>query len=227
MDARQPRSLLSIALTSGLRLTFRLLYHELSWTYDGVAAAVSVGRWRRWVECVLPYIESGPVLELGHGPGHLQAALARRGQATGGRTAYGLDASPQMGRQAMSRLRRLGLPAHFVTGYAQAAPFSPDSFGTVVATFPTEYIFDPHTAAEIHRLLLPGGLLIVLPSAWLEGRGPLDRLAAALTEATGQAPHWQAPLTEVYTRAGFTVEAVQVLIESSRVQLILGRKLSL
>ena len=32
-----------------MRLFFRLLYHPFAWTYDGVASAVSMGRWKRWV----------------------------------------------------------------------------------------------------------------------------------------------------------------------------------
>jgi hypothetical protein len=91
-------------LVGGLRLTLRvffyLLYHPFSWTYDGVAALVSLGRWNEWVGCAFPHLYGERILEIGHGPGHLQLTL----QAAG-KFAVGLDASFQMSRQAQRRLR--------------------------------------------------------------------------------------------------------------------------
>ena len=73
-----------------LRFFFHQLYHGFAWTYDFVAASVSIGRWRGWVLTALPYLEGPRVLELGHGPGHLQLALFESGLAP-----LGLDASRQ------------------------------------------------------------------------------------------------------------------------------------
>ena len=120
---------------SFLGLFFRLLYHPFAWTYDFVAAVVSLGRWQAWVQSVLPYLK-GRVLEIGHGPGHLQISLHAHGFL-----AVGLDESRQMSRQAASRLRRQGYPVNLARGVAQQLPFQNTSFDTIVATFPSEYIF--------------------------------------------------------------------------------------
>ena len=160
---------------------FDQLYHRFAWTYDGVAALVSLGLWQEWALAVLPYLQGPRLLELGHGPGHLQQALWQRGLQP-----VGLDASRQMGRLARRRLARY--PFQLVHSYAQNLPFSAAVFHQVVATFPTEYIAHPDTLAEIYRVLTPGGQLIILPAAWITGRRPDQRLAAWLFRTTGQAP---------------------------------------
>ena len=80
---------------------FHLLYHQFAWAYDAVSAAVSLGRWCDWGMAALPFLSGPRVLELGHGPGHLLAAMA------GGEwRVTGLDLSPQMGFLARRRLAR-------------------------------------------------------------------------------------------------------------------------
>ena len=98
-----------------IRTFFRLLYGPFAWTYDLVAWAVSFGKWIDWVRSALPFVQGEPVLELAHGPGHLQLALARQD-----RTPVGIDLSRQMGRLARRRLRRAAVPARLVRARAQA-----------------------------------------------------------------------------------------------------------
>ena len=50
-------------------------------------------------------------------------------------------------------------------GSAQHLPFDAASFDTVVSTFPSEYIYDPATIAEVERVLRSGGRLIVIEGA--------------------------------------------------------------
>jgi ubiquinone/menaquinone biosynthesis C-methylase UbiE len=82
-----------------LRLFFRLLYHQFAFTYDLVAAAVSFNHWKDWVLSVVPFIDGDRVLEIGHGPGHLQRVLLSRGLI-----AVGIDESAQMGHIAKRNL---------------------------------------------------------------------------------------------------------------------------
>lgn len=185
-------------LSSVLRVFFRLLYHSFAWSYDLVSAAVSLGRWNDWVRSVVDLLGGGPVLELGHGPGHLQVTMRQRGLQ-----AYGIDESLQMGWQARRSIRRHGGEARLARARAEGLPFPAESFGTVVATFPTEYIFAQTTLAEVMRVLKPGGSLVVLFGAWPGGKGFADRAIAWLYRITGQLP----PEPEMLERLAAPIEA--------------------
>ena len=206
-----------------LRPIFYLLYHQFAWTYDFVAAVVSLGQWKDWVLTAPPYIEGRCVLELGHGPGHLQLVLNERGIQV-----FGLDKSKYMGRQASRRLREKGFALRLSRGCAQFLPFPKTAFDTLVATFPAEYILDPRSLDEAHRVLVPGGRLVVLPLAWITGKHVLERLMAWLFRVTGEvtgAPgELPAAVKDRFTRAGFEVRKETVRLRSSTVLVIVATK---
>jgi ubiquinone/menaquinone biosynthesis C-methylase UbiE len=103
-----------------------------------------------------------------------------------------------------------------VRAWSQSLPFG-GCFDTVVATFPTEYIADPGTLAEIWRVLHPEGKLVVLPGAWIGGKSILESLARWLFKVTGQGEEIRASLWDrfkiPFERAGFRVE---VRVEETR-----------
>ena len=144
---------------------FHLLYHQFAWTYDLVAWAVSLDQWQTWVNTVIPYIQAPLVLELGHGPGHLQVALHQQGIQS-----IGLDLSKQMGRLAYRRLDKIHFRPNLVNARSQQLPFAKDNIPQIVVTFPSEYIVDPETLSEIYRVLAPGGSAVTLFYAWHAGR---------------------------------------------------------
>ena len=207
-------------LASFLRTFFKLLYHQLAWSYDWVAAIVSLGKWQNWIFTVIPFIEGPEVLEIGHGPGHLLLALSEAGIHI-----VGLDESPQMSRQAHHRILRKGINPLLTNGLAQFLPFPDSHFHQVVATFPSEYIYDPSVLAEIYRILIPGGELLVLPVAWITGQKWYDRIAANLFRVTGQSPEAYTPdiVTEVskpFQESGFIVRVEISETENSRILLL-------
>lgn len=219
-----------------LRFFFRLLYHQFAFTYDLVAATVSLGRWKDWVLSVLLFIQGARILEIGHGPGHLQRALLERNLL-----AFGLDESTQMGRLARYNLTRFlqskidkndhvgYTQINLTRGVSQTLPFPAESFDTIVSTFPSEYIFDPKTLAEAQRVLTPNGRFIILPGATIMGRGVLDRAMALLFRVTGETPPHLAEMLQARTKrpfatAGFHVEFHEVEVGSSMVFILVATK---
>ncbi len=203
-------------------LFFRLLYHPLAWSYDLVAATVSLGRWKGWVKEAIALLAGPRVLELGFGPGHMQAYLEAAGFSP-----FGLDESRQMVRQARRRLARLGQGPRLVRGMAQRLPFADESFDSVVATFPTPYITQPETLSEIERVLAPQGRLVVLMTAWITGQSPSERVMRWVFNVTGESPPENleiAKITKPYTEAGFEASVRFRELPGSRLMFILAKK---
>jgi ubiquinone/menaquinone biosynthesis C-methylase UbiE len=172
MDDPLPRKRSFSIFYGILRPVYHLLYHTFAWTYDGAAWIVSLGKWNQWIQICLPLVKGPRILELGFGPGHLQENLLERGEKP-----FGIDESRQMARQAYRRITGVHLRkktqsndyANFsglIRGVAQHLPFPVSSFSSIVATFPAPYIFYPDTLQEVYRVLIPGGKLIILYTAW-------------------------------------------------------------
>jgi len=154
-----------------LRLFFDKLYHGFAWSYDLVAAIVSGGRWVGWVTSVIPLMQDTNVLELGVGTGNLQTALSATGLQT-----YGVDESRQMLRIANKRIVNSFGNSRLLRARAEALPLAATSMDTIVATFPSEYIFQPETLQACRRVLRPGGRLVVLLGIQVGGKGLQNRL---------------------------------------------------
>ena len=208
-----------------LRFFFWHFYHGFAWTYDTVSDVVSIGRWNDWMQCAIPFVRGKRVLEIGYGPGHMQIYLREQ---TGAWIA-GLDESPQMAHLAQAGLREAAYSDGALTrGLGQALPFADCTFDTVVATFPTEYIFEAPALHEIRRVLAADGRLVVVPAAWIIGRKTLDRAAAWLFRVTDQAPRLPAEILSErmrpgFEKAGFAPEFRTVEVRSSVALIVIAR----
>lgn len=199
-----------------MRVFFHLLYHPFAFAYDLVAATVSFGKWKNWIQAVLPFIKGTRIFELGHGPGHLQRTLLDLNLDP-----VAMDESAQMGILAK---RNIGNLHKLTRGLAQQLPFANNSFDCVVSTFPTEYIFNAQTLSEIGRCLSDGGRLIVLPVAW-----PKSGFLKWLYRVTGESPadeqtSIQIKMKEPFIKAGFKTKVEIVELQSSILMIIVANK---
>lgn len=211
-------TIVRIFISSFLKRFFLLLYHQMAWAYDFVAWNVSLGKWKAWVTSVIPYLTGPKILEIGHGPGHLQAALSAKGLWS-----CGLDESWWMSAIASKRCDKL------INCPAQKMPFPENTFSQVVATFPAEFIFESATLSEIYRVLETGGELILLPVAWITGNQIQERIAAWLFRITGQAPDRKLNRTHTYftiplERAHFQVSTRIIETQNSEILILVARK---
>ena len=208
-------------MRSLLSLFFHLLYHQFAWTYDFVATSVSLGRWQGWALQAQPFLR-GRVLEIGFGPGHLQVALNQAGLA-----AFGLDESRQMSRQAACRLRRAKLSCPPRSRLCAKLALPRRRIRLRGGHLPLGiYLRSPDTGGNPARAR-PAGQLVIVPSAWITGKGLLERLAAGLFAVTGQAGLLELVLPGIKRRiaaSGFAVSHALVEAAGSRVLVVLGEK---
>jgi ubiquinone/menaquinone biosynthesis C-methylase UbiE len=208
-----------------MRFFFHHFYHSFAWTYDFIAAFVSVGRWITWIHCVLPFIKESRVLEIGSGTGHLQELLS-----TGNLFIVGLDESPQMMQLTKRRLVNAARSNRFlIRAKAESLPFAKNTFDTVVSTFPTESIFDTRTLSDVYRVLPDDGRFVLLPGAWILGKSLLDRSASWLFKITKQTPSntfdiVSERMRQVLVKQGFNPIFKTVDINFSLVLIMIGDK---
>jgi len=200
-------------IQSFLRFFFWHLYTTIAWAYDLVAFTSSMGQWSTWQRAGTERIPPGRTLEIGHGTGRVLHSLSSEG-----REVFAIDPSKQMIRIASRRLQADHLPLHLCQAKAQSLPFPDESFQSLLATFPSEYILDKGTYLEAWRVLNPGGIFIIIPGiveifGW-RGRknlsALLDEVASLLYRLTGEAigrgDEWKDKLEEVLKEIPFTLD---------------------
>ncbi|MBE9376410.1 class I SAM-dependent methyltransferase [Saccharopolyspora sp. HNM0983] len=144
----------------------------------------------------------GEILEVAIGTGLNLPLHPRESRITG------VEWSGEMLRRTRDRADELGRPVELVQADARALPFPDASFDTVLCTFSLCAIPDePVAVAEMHRVLRPGGSLLLadhITSSNLPVR-LLQRLADPITTALGGEKFLHRPLPHVRA-AGFEVE---------------------
>lgn len=130
--------------------------------YDVLSTVTAVRR--RHAQLVgLAGIRAGDrVLDLGCGTGNVALLVAR---TIPGAVVTGLDPDLPALRRAARKARRAGVPLTFVRGYGQAIPLPDASVDHVVSALALHHVPDADrdaTAAEVARVLRPGGRVTVL-----------------------------------------------------------------
>lgn len=171
---------------------------------DEVAGAMehhySPGRtWEALARGVLGLLQLGDVLDVGSGDGVLAQLLAGRADSV-----TCLDHSPTVLDAARRRLARTG-NVRLVQGDMHALPFADNAFDQVLHFHALTYAADPVTAlAEAHRVLAPGGDLVVVT---LHEHEQTD-LAAAYSQVNRG--FCATDLSRMLTTAGFAVSLCEV-----------------
>lgn len=124
------------------------------------------------------------LLDLGSGTGTLTRGCAERGAQ-----AVGLDIAPAMLRQARALAAEAGLAAAFCVARAECLPFGAAAFDLVTAGQCWHWFDRLRAAAEVRRVLRPGGTLVICHFDWIPLPGNLVAATEALIEAHN--PEWR------------------------------------
>jgi SAM-dependent methyltransferase len=114
------------------------------------------------------------LLDLGTGTGTLARGFARRGLGV-----TGLDVAAAMLAEASRLDQAAGVAVRHVLAPAEATGLPDESFEVVTAGQCWHWFDRPRAAAEIRRLLVPGGRVVLAAFDWL----PLPGSVVAATEA--------------------------------------------
>jgi len=128
-------------------------FSRLAARYDELRPADA--KWHEVLERIVELARptAGRVLDVGCGTGRLSAALADRGSK-----AWGVDPEPGMLEVARARVPRgVGLKQ----GRAEALPFREAWFDAAVCWLTVHLMDRPAAFAELHRVLVPGGRLVI------------------------------------------------------------------
>jgi ubiquinone/menaquinone biosynthesis C-methylase UbiE len=141
------------------------------------------------------------VLDVGCGTGVLEARIHERFPET---QVWGLDLSEGMLSHAKKRCRAAGERIHLVRGDSERLPFADNAFDVVTCCHSFHHYPNAKgVLAEMHRVLRPGGRLLIVDGDrdGLWGRLIFDGLVVWVE---GPVRHWsRAGVRDLYEEAGF------------------------
>ncbi len=190
--------------------------------YELVAWFVSLGQWSRWRQVALNYMHHGTTLELGYGTGVFFQQMMEQGL-----NPIGVDISPFMAGITYRRLHSHNLSCQVVQTCAESLPFPDSYFNNIVATFPTNYILQPATLAEIHRTSRGNAVLIIVTRGELVAPEPIKIFIAWLHQITGKHNDEVVDLHNCFAQSGFKMESLIGEFQGAKAQLIIAHKIDL
>jgi arsenite methyltransferase len=189
---------------------------EASRAVEAVYTTPDVVEQRRTTLRALDLRPGERVLDIGSGPGLLAVEMAAMVGPDG--LVHGVDPSPSMLEIARRRTPPDGAAAlEFSEQGATALSFPDGSFDAAITTQVYEYVDDiPAALAEVRRVLVPGGRLLVLDTDWdsiVWRSSDEDRMTRVLRAWDEHLAHRDLPrrLPELLTEAGFTLTACEVV----------------
>ncbi|HEX5467725.1 MAG TPA: class I SAM-dependent methyltransferase [Gaiellaceae bacterium] len=145
----------------------------IGWLYDLVSRGAEKGELGERRHELVSGLE-GEVLEVGAGTG-LNLPHYERAERV-----VAVEPDPSMARRLHKRAADAAVPIEVVTGSVESLPFPDGSFETVVISFVLCSVDDPAAGlAEVSRVLVPGGRLVLLEH--VRGAGRLARWQDRLT----------------------------------------------
>jgi ubiquinone/menaquinone biosynthesis C-methylase UbiE len=136
---------------------------QLITVLDMQAALPGVARMRAWGRSVLDPQPGSFAVDIGSGTGSEVLALASQVGPSG--SAVGVE--PNSGLRAEAARRATGSTARFVDGTAYSLPFADSTVDIVRCERVWQHLDDPaRAAAEIARILRPGGRVLVIDTDW-------------------------------------------------------------
>jgi ubiquinone/menaquinone biosynthesis C-methylase UbiE len=183
---------------------------------EAVYSTEDVIRQRRRVHQLLEVRPGDRVLDIGVGPGFLATEIAQAAGPDG--RVCGVDISEAMLAIAGNRSPQPGsAPIELRTGEAERLPYGDTGFDRVVSTQVLEYVHDiPAALAEIHRVLRPGGRVLILDTDWdslvwhCSDNARMQRVLASWEEHLAD-PHLPRTLAVSMAQAGFDVDHTEAL----------------
>ncbi len=142
-----------------------------AWAAEGRDRGMEERHWHtaRHALARMPIEDGDRVLDLGAGSGYAARALAERGAGR----AYGLDAAPEMARNAAGYTDdpRVG----FLVGEFEHLPFGDDALDHAFSMEAFYYARDPAAAlVELRRVLAPGGTVSIAVNYFAESEQTHD-----------------------------------------------------
>ncbi len=187
----------------------RRMFDRIARRYDRMNALCSLGlhhRWRRAAARALAMAPGQRILDIGAGGADMAIELARQCPAA---TIVGVDPSQEMlavGRKKLTAADLAGV--ELIQGDATDLTIPDESFHRAIAAFSFRNIADrPKALAEIHRILAPGGKLVILELT--SPTNPICRLGHRIHLATivPILARWASPDPEAYRYLAESIQA--------------------
>ncbi len=172
---------------------FNTLYSRFSGTYDFLVKHYPP--WQALVGRAIPCIRGPRVLEVSCGTGWLISQYASRFET------YGIDLNEKMTQITSRNLRAAGQTAQLQRANVEALPFRREIFDTIVNTAAfSGYPRADRAMSEFHRVLKPGGRLVLIDAGFPKDGNWMGSALARLVEATGDILRDMGP---IFIRNGF------------------------